>query len=57
VDEEDEVHKVAEQVEAEDATNARCLQTTCAIKRRAEEDKADVAKMEVFQWHQEVQEH
>ena len=54
MDKEDEVHKVAEQVKADDATNARCSQTTCAIKHRAEVDREAVAKTVVSQSHQEV---
>ena len=52
--EEDKMHKEAEQVKAEDATNARHSQITCAIKHRAEVDGPDVATMVVSQLHQEV---
>ena len=54
VDKEDKLHEEAEHVEAEDATNARRSQTTCAIKSRAEVDKEDVATTVVSQSHQEV---
>ena len=56
MDEEDETQEEAEQVKAEDTTNARRLQTICAIKRRVEEDKGDAETMKVSQWHQEVRE-